>query len=104
MVSYKKYGYDQLREFDDPSLCSLFPIPKPDTFPVVKRMFELALEGNSSNSIKSKLSEEYPHIKPLCKSAVDKKLQDRFYSGQWIICKGTDKERMVDLNSLSAPD
>lgn len=42
MTSHVKYGYMKRREHKNPQLCSLFPIPHHQQFPVVKRMFELA--------------------------------------------------------------
>lgn len=43
MISRRKFGYRAKREHRDPKLCSMFPIPDPVEFPVLRRMFELAL-------------------------------------------------------------
>jgi hypothetical protein len=44
MSTYTKYGYAQKREHKNPKLCSMFPIPDEERFPIVKRMFELAMK------------------------------------------------------------
>ncbi len=63
MSGYVKFGYEQKREHKNPKLCSMFPIPHPERFSAVKRMFALALEGQSSKVISRKLRQEFPNLR-----------------------------------------
>ena len=64
MVSYKKYGYIKRREHKVSALCSLFPIPDPEKYPLIERLFELARAGTSTVDIAKKLAAEFPHVRP----------------------------------------
>lgn len=105
MASYTKYGYLQKREHKNPKLCSMFPIPHPDTFAITQRMFELGLQGNSAARVSELLRQEYPdHHSNLNATVIDRRLRDSFYCGQWVICKGTKNERTIDLNKITLSD
>ncbi len=105
MTSQVKYGYSKRREHKNPQLCSLFPIPHDEQFPVMQRMFELASQGASTAQIVCYLQEEFPDIQlRLTISAIDRKLRDSFYCGRWLIRGGTKHERMIDLNKITLAD
>jgi len=105
MSTYMKYGYIQKREHKNPKLCSMFPIPDDDKFPITKRMFELAMKGHSAAVLSSLLKQEFPdHRSSINKTVIDKRLRDSFYCGLWVIRKGTKQERTVDLNHITLND
>lgn len=105
MAAYTKFGYLQKREHKNPKLCSMFPIPHPDTFEITRRMFELGLQGNSAARVTATLRQEYPdYHSNVNATVVDRRLRDSFYCGIWVICKGTKKERTIDLNQITLHD
>jgi len=107
MIYPAKYGYTKLREVpENPQKCSLFPIPHPVSFTIVERMFVLALEGHSVRQIREYLIDEFPDARELILgvSAIDARLRDPFYCGQWIIKPGTNQERIIDLTNIVLPD
>ena len=88
MAAYVKFGYLQKREHKNPKLCSMFPIPHPERFEIVQRMFELGLKGNSAVSVSEILRKEYPdHYSNVNATVIDRRMRDSFYCGCWVICK-----------------
>jgi len=107
MIYPAKYGYTKRREVpENPQKCSLFPIPHTVSFPIVERMFVLAFEGHSVRQIREYLIDEFPDAREfiLGVSAIDARLRDPFYCGQWIIKPSTKQERIIDLNNITLPD
>jgi hypothetical protein len=105
MASYVKYGYVQKREHKNPKLCSMFPIPHEERFPIVKRMFQLTLQGNSTPAISNLMCQEFPdHKRSFGITLIDKRLRDSFYCGLWVIKKGTKEERIIDLTQITLND
>ena len=107
MIYPAKYGYMKLREVpENPQKCSLFPIPHPESFEIVQRMFALALDGAGIKAIRAKLIAEFPerrkHILSL--SAIDARLRDPFYCGHWLIKPGSKQERVIDLTQICLPN
>ena len=107
MIHSPKFGYIKKREIPEkPALCSLFPIPCPQTFPIVRRMFDLRAARHSLSSIEIMLRQEglQPVSGKLGKSRIARILADPFYFGQWTIKLGTRDERVIDFATLHAPD
>ena len=59
MVYPVKFGYVKRREYKSAAKSSLFPIPQPEQFEMMQRIFELAREGNSAKIILYRLKDEY---------------------------------------------
>ena len=106
MIYPVKFGYQKRRESENPAKCSLFPVPHPEHFDVIQRMFALAFEGASLDAIHSALRAEYAHLGdlPISVSTINRNLNDSFYCGHWTIKSGTKDERIIDLNRISLPD
>lgn len=107
MIYCAKFGYDKKREVpENPKLCSLFPIPCADNFPIVQRIFALRLEKHSLLEIETTLKSENLIPKtgnPLGKSRIGGIIADPFYYGKWIVNQGKKNERTKDMNTLQAP-
>jgi len=107
MVYPVKFGYLKRREIPEkPELCSLFPVPCPTDFPIVQRIFELRRAGYSLSAIAVFLSEEgyIPKQGKLIKSRLARIASDPFYFGKWIVNKGKDNERIINLLDISLRD
>jgi len=107
MVYPVKFGYQKRREVPEtPALCSLFPIPCPTNYPIVRRIFELRREGRSLENIEISLISEAltPTVGKVGKSRISSILADQFYFGLWYINKGKPNERQVDLRTVTLPD
>ncbi len=105
MSTYTKYGYVQKREHKNPKLCSMFPIPHEERFPIMQRMFELGLQGHSADMLSKFLKQEFPELRAsLNKTMIDKRLRDSFYCGLWVVKKGSKQERTIELSKLTLPD
>jgi len=83
----------------------MFPIPHETHFHIVKRLFELALEGHSADMLSKQIQQEYPdHRGSLSKAMIDKRLRDSFYCGLWVIRKDAKQERTIDLTKITLND
>jgi len=107
MVYPVKFGYLKRREVPEkPELCSLFPIPCPTDFQIVQRIFDLRKSGYSLSAIEVFLEEEgyIPKQGRLIKSRLARIASDPFYFGKWVVNKGKDNERVIDLRKISLQD
>lgn len=107
MVYPVKFGYQKRREVPEkPELCSLFPIPCSTDFPIVQRIFELRKARYSLSAIEVFLDEEgyIPKQGRLIKSRLARIASDPFYFGKWIVNKGKENERVIDLRKISLRD
>ena len=107
MIYMSKFGYRKKREIPEkPALCSLFPIPCEIDFPILKRMFELRLAGETLEGIELSLKREGLRSRTgkMCKSRIGAILSDTFYHGKWVINKGKKNERVIDLLPMRLPD
>ncbi|MES9898567.1 MAG: recombinase family protein [Sedimenticola sp.] len=106
MIYPVKFGYEKRRESENPAKCSLFPVPHSQFFSVAKRMFELAAEGASLDTIHHTLKKEYTHLGnlPISVSTINRNLNDSFYCGLWTIKTGTKDERVINMKEIVLPD
>jgi len=106
MIYSMKFWYKKRREFSNPKKSTLFPIPEPEQFDMMKRCFQLAKEGNSTKIILARLKDEYWNswlpIPSLTR--LDKRLRDSFYCGLWVIKPWSKKERTINLLEMELPD
>lgn len=83
----------------------MFPIPHPETFEIVTRMFELGLQNHSAEQVSKILRQEFPdHYSNVNSTVVDRRLRDSFYCGHWVVRKGAKEERTIDLNKITLSD
>jgi len=102
-----KFGYKKRREIpENPKLCSLFPEPCPNNYPVIQRMFRLRLQGYAVEEIIElvRLEGLNPVGLNMSKSHISDCLTDPFYYGRWVINARKKNERVVDLRKLTLSD
>ena len=106
MVYPAPFGYTKKREHPDPSQCSLFPIPHPTLFDARKMIVSLALERQSINQILKTVRAHFVHLDEFSMShaLVHKIINDEFNFGRWVVNRGQENERVVDLMNITLPD
>lgn len=98
-----KFGYIKKREVpESPKLCSLFPIPDPNTFPARQRLVELWKDGIPDDQCRMIIKREFGFS--LSRSGISKLRADPFNYGIYIIKEGEEDERRIDFRTLEAPD
>ncbi len=102
-----KVGYVKRRDNpENPKLCSLFPEPCPQDFPILKRAFAMRLAGEPITRIVAILSNEGHTFKnaKISDATLHRCLTDPFYYGKWVINADLKTERIVDLRLITLQD